>query len=225
MTQSENANSAAGAMKNRYLTSERAAVAVGLDKDRIEPIAWLVIQELAYGKEPADIAKGLGISEEDLNGLAIATTDESEGLAGQLWNALVVLCRATTNMNLNTVAVGWDSLEAMAVHRLAELIQAGGATMSPKDALAIANAANKATRRHNGEGQSRTSLTVMNRSGNGGGDMSLELKGGHLGSIKLSLSTRIQQQLATPRVIDGESRAVDRRMLSLDETREVVNAK
>lgn len=208
-----------------YLTATRLEQAVGLEAGSIEPIAFLVIQELAKGLSAEDIAKGLGVSEEELNGIASATVADSKGLVAEQWLACVTLVRATEAMNQNTVEAGWDALEAMAVNRLADLVHSSGSTMNVKDAVAIANMANKATRRGRGEGKAgNTSISVMNRQQPGGGsDMSLELKGGHIGSIRLSLSARIQEQLTTPRTIEG--RVTDRKMLSLDEAREVVNAK
>jgi hypothetical protein len=85
-------------------------------------------------------------------------------------------------------------------------------------ALEIAQAANKAVRRHAGEGMgSRTNIRVGN--GNGA-DLDLEIKSGNLGSVRLSLSPRVRAQLETPRTIEGDViQKEDKQMLSLDETR------
>jgi hypothetical protein len=51
--------------------------------------------------------------------------------------------------------------------------------------------------------------------------MAFEVQGGNLGSIRMSLSTRVQAQLEQPRVIDAEPKQADRRMLTIEEIRNV----
>lgn len=186
----------------------------------VSPVAWLVIQEAAAGRTYELIAKGLGVNQIDLDEMAQEITGQVEGTAGDKWANAILVVKSVSNLNLHTAATGWDAIEAQAVNRIGEALNRLGDTLDPMKALEIAQVANKAVRRHNGEGHgNRTSIHVGTP---GGTDMDLEIKSGHLGSVRLSLSARVRAQLETPRVIDGEVNREKKDMLSLTETRQLV---
>ncbi len=190
----------------------------------VDPIGFLILSECAQGVKVKDIASGLGIEIEDLESLAETIAGQG-GTESQNWKNAVMILKASVVMNQQTITGGWDGIEAMAVQRLGQFMNAQGSNLSVKDALEIAQVANKANRRHLGEGvRGGTNITVR-QGGGGNSDLDMELRSGNLGSIRMSLSQRVQAQLATPRTIDQETRESNREMLSLTDTRNLVDAK
>lgn len=214
-------------MQSSFVTSKMVERVLGLKEQSMSAIAFLVMQEQAQGRSLRSVAEGLDVSESDIDELADSITEGEGGTKNELWRNGVAYIRSTLIGNQQIMARTWDSLEAMTLETLASKVQSAGAALSTKDALAIAQVANKALRRHNGEGQSRnqTNVSIVNRpTGMGEEDMSLELRSGHMGSIRLSLSSRVRAQLERPVVIEGEvKRAEEREMLDLDSTRKLVN--
>jgi len=203
----------------RHLGPEKVEGMLGLEPGSLGPIPWLVMQEMAAGKKVEGIAAGLGVSESDLNKLIESVTLEVNGALGEAWQNGVSLLKATALLNEHSIAASWDSVEAMALEALAESVQKRQGVLGVKDSLEIAQAANRAQRRHRGEGQgSRVSV----RMGGEGQDAEVELRGGNIGSIRLSLSSRVRQQLEQPRTIDVKANE-SREMLTLDDTRSIVS--
>ncbi len=212
------------------LNSATIAGLMGLEAKALAGIPWLVLQEDANGVERSQIAKQLGVDEETLVELVKQTLGEDDTeKANQKWQQGIVAIRAVLMSNQNTLVHGWDAIEALAVDKLARSLMEMGGNGKPSEMLAIAKTANSALRRTRGESQRGDS-----RGGNGtgqpeGGSMTVDLNGGHLGSIRLTLSPRIQAQLGNPdRIIDGVAYAVPQgklplQMLSLKETRGVVD--
>lgn len=206
----------------KYVTPQLVEQSLGLAPESIDSFAFLVMQEQAKGVETRLIAKGLEVDESELDLLADSVTGGPGGLQHELWKQGVILIRSITLANQQAIGTGWDALEAMAVNRLARVVQEAGDRLSTKDAVAIAAMANKAVRRGNGEGAPpRASLSIHNPN-RGGDGMTLELTGGNLGSIRMSLTQRVQEQLEQPRIINAEPKEGEgRRMLTLEETRNV----
>ena len=203
----------------KYATPGLVEKLVGLPGGSIDSFAWLVLQEQARATPDSEIAKALSVDVSELDLLADSVTGGTGGVNNDLWKAAIVSLRSISLANQHAIGAGWDALEAMAVDRLASVISDMDGKVTIKDAVAIAAMANKAVRRGQGEGSTRASLHVKAGS-DGGGEMTLDVKGGNIGSIRLSLSTRIQEQLQAPRVINQEPMA-ERRMLTLEETRNV----
>lgn len=204
----------------KYVTPGLVEKALGLPGGAIDSFAFLVMQEMAKGVEPQAIAKELQVDESELDLLADSVTGGPGGLQHELWKGGVVTIRSINLANQQVMGQGWDALEAMAVNRLAQVVQDSGERLSIKDAAAIAQMANKAVRRGQGEGQRGASLLTRPPSG-GGDEMTLNIQGGNIGSIRLSLSARVQAQLEQPRVINAQP--TERRMLTIDEIRNVDN--
>jgi hypothetical protein len=200
----------------------------------VQAVAWLVLQAEADGVEVADIATNLSVSVEQIQALKEATTGKQGEECEQTWLKGIVAIRTSQQLNTQSIATGWDALESMALEKLNQQMQELKTAGDPDKMLAIAVAANKATRRMNGEGGGRGSRgPVLGRGDReqGHGDIELNLSGGNIGSIRLQLSPRIQSQLSDPgRVIEGVAnnaangkRLTDSlQMLKLGETRQLV---
>lgn len=211
---------------DRFMTAAGLERVLDWEPGRVDPVSWLVIQEFANDVSPETIAKNLRIELSELREMAEAVTQETGGYESTAWKNAVLVVKATMTMNHQMIATGWDGIEALAIQRLGRFMQENGASMTVKDALEIAQVANKANRRHLGEGgRGGVSLSVKQGGAGNPSDLDLELKSGNLGSIRMSLSHRVQAQLANPRIIDVEGHRVDREMLSLDETRKLVDEK
>jgi len=202
----------------KYVTPGMVEKMLGLPGGAIDSFAFLVMQEMAKGVEVERIAKELQVDESELDLLADSVTGGPNGLKHDLWKAGVVTIRSINLANQHVMGQGWDALEAMAVNRLAQAVQDSGERLSLKDAASIAQLANKAVRRGNGEGPRNPGLMTRPPSG-GGEEMTLNIQGGNLGSIRLSLSARVQSQLEQPRTVDAVP--VERRMLTIEEIRNV----
>lgn len=213
-------------MLSKFVTPEMVEKVLGMEKGSVNPFAFLVMQEMAQGRSLGTIAAGLDISESDLDDLCDSVTGGPDGTKNELWRNGVAFLKSTLIGNQQTIAQGWDALESMTVEVLAKKVQDAGALLPTKDALAIATIANKAVRRHAGEGQgARVNVGISRPTGMGEEDMSLELRSGNLGSIRISLSSRVRAQLEKP-VIEGSVNRVEvREMLDLEATRQLVQEK
>lgn len=103
----------------------------------------------------------------------------------------------------------WDRLEHSALIKLATLVDTNR-VKSVGDLLAIARAANQATRRDtqmpNGQNPSGGNFTQVNVNFQGGNGDGPNLPGpGNLGTIQLSLSQRTIQQISQGKTIEGEA--------------------
>src|SRR5690242_14437939 len=129
----------------RFITPEVIEKEVGFPPGSITPIHMLVIREQAAGRKIDKIAIGLRVTEAELEeAIRAVTGDALLGSEHELWVNAVMLVRSVGVMNQQSMAVGWDAVEAMAVNRLGEILNNQGAVMKLEDALAIATTANKA---------------------------------------------------------------------------------
>jgi hypothetical protein len=192
----------------------------------MNPVAFLVMQEMAQGRSTRTVALGLDVSESDLDALCDSVTGDEGGTKGPTWQNGIAYLKSMLIGNQQTIAQGWDALEAMTLDSLARKVQDAGMSLKVSEAVSIAQVANKAIRRHSGEGGGgpRTQVNINRGNGFAEEDMSLELRSGNLGSIRLSLSTRVRAQLEQPKTIEVEARqsAGNREMLDLEETRKLV---
>lgn len=195
---------------------------VGLVPGSLVPIAWMILQEMAAGREVEHVAAAIRANESEINDLIDSCTGTVGDASRNLWQDAITLIRSVKIANAQKIEAGWDSLEAMTVHALSTKVKAMGPALGVKDALAIASIANKAVRRDRGEGASRPNGAAGNRGGGGDIRMGIELNSGHIGSIRMTLSARVQQQLSTPRVIDQEVNGGTRAMLTMDATRKLL---
>lgn len=212
------------------MTPIQVAELMGLEEGfSLPPVAWLVIQEEAAGVTRAMIAKTLNVTIEALDELRDAITGKEGEESVTTWQQGIVALKTAEMLNTRQIGTGWDAIEAMAVNKLANQLTNMKTDGDPDMMLKIAAAANKATRRHKGEGQGqRVGIQVNANVANG--DANVELQGGHLGSIRLNLSPRIQAQLGnpsrvidvTPRQVNGES-SLNLQMLKLGETRNLAD--
>lgn len=224
---------------NAKISAAELEVILGLKAGSIGAIAWVVMQEQARGVERKDVAKSLGVTEDDL----AALVDGATGLSGDesiaLWGKGIVALKTAAILNDHDIGRGWDAVEAMAIDKLSNGLKSMRGNGNPMDMLAIAAAANKAVRRYNGEatGMGQRPRAGINES-LGAGGISLELQSGELGTIRLNLSPRIQQQLndqsrvieaVANRQSDGTgapgTRLKDLEMLGLQETRKIADGK
>lgn len=181
------------------------------ESGRVGSVAWLMIQEMAQGASLVDMSRGLNVDVEDLVALIEHTTGLEGEAATQVWTQALIAMRAAIAANQNQIQHGWDSIEALAVEKLGKSLAEMKTNGDPIKMLSIATAANKAIRRHQGEGSGQSVKVSVTQPVDGkGGDMSVELKSGTLGSMRLSLSAKIQAQLGDPsRVIDAVANKVD----------------
>lgn len=222
-------------MHAQYVTPELVEELLGVGKGSLGSIGWLVIQEQATGTSRAAIAKALGCSEAELlalrDDILQATGEEAESR----WLQGVMAVQTANRIQVIQAENGWDALEAMAIDKLGRSLNQMTTNGDPEIMLRIAQTSNKAIRRRRGEGPGTRGAGVTSVTVNGGmgtDNFGVELKSGHLGTLKLNISPRVQAQLANPeRVIDGVAKPVepvaagrqdDLQMLSLNDTRQLV---
>jgi len=207
----------------RFMGPRELEGVMGWPAGSVSGIAWLVIQELSRHRPVEKVADGLDVEIEDLDDMIREITGEPEGHKGTSWQNAVIVVRSVEMMNHNTMATGWDAIEAMALNRLGDSLNAIGDKLDPMKALEIAQAANKAQRRHLGEGNRGASVSVRTGA-NGELSADVELPAGNLGSIRLSLSQRVRDQLGEAKTIDAKPNA-ERRMLSIEDTRSLLDGR
>ena len=202
--------------------------AMDWEEGKLGAVGWLVIQEMAQGVSLESVSRGLGVDVETLVALVEGVTGKEGDAAIQEWNNAVVALKAALMANAQQVSHGWDSVEAMAVEKLGRSLSEMKTNGDPMKMLAIATQANKAIRRSTGEGQGSSVRIGVNAGKEA--EMAIELKAGALGSMRLSLSPRIQAQLGDPnRIIEAvavkrDAGKLPLTMIGLKETRQVADA-
>lgn len=205
------------------LSANQLCEMLGLPAGSFAPVAWLVIQEMAAGTPVRTIANGLGITEEDLIALRDATTGKEGDESKDIWLQGILTIKTAARLNQTTVHAGWDAIEAIALQKAHSQLMAMQTNGDLDQMMAIADKANKATRRSQGEGR-KTGSGVSINVNNTTGDMEAELASGDLGFIRLRVSPAVAAQLQRPeRVIDGNvnrpSVLKNMEMVSLDDIR------
>lgn len=172
------------------------------------------------------LARTLGVEIEDVNEV-ITSIEESHGEGA--WKALVVEERTRLAMESAPLrASAWDRIESLAVQKLGLLVEQNRVNKA-SELLAIASVANKALRHdkatpsnHNGQGgQAMPGVNIfMQQVAGGQGTLreGEELQSGNLGTMRLSLSPRIQKQLSAPS-IDSHQVLSNSKMLDVKELR------
>lgn len=191
------------AMGGIFMTPEFVEELLGVKSGGLGSVGWLVIQEEAQGVSRSMIAKNLKCEESDIIMLIESITGLEGDSALDQWKQGVTAVLTANRMNAMNVGSGWDAVEAMAVDRLGRALSSMKTFGDPDQMLRIAAQANKAIRRRDGEGQGGGRTTVQVNAGGDG--MNLELQSGHLGTLRLNLSPRVQAQLSNPnRVIEAK---------------------
>lgn len=207
-----------------HMTPQMVEEVMGIpERPGLGPIAWILIQEEARGASREKVAEALDVTREDLEEL-IHGVCQRENVQDSLttWAMGVVALKTSAMMMRQVLEGGWDAVEAMAITKLSQSLNEMKTNGDPEQMLRIATNANKALRRGKGEGQLP--------SGGGGTQVNVNvLQAGKLGSMRLNLSPRIQQQLGAPgRVIDVTPKAStmgQKEMLNLEATRALLDGK
>lgn len=153
------------------------------------------------------LSQGLGCRVEDLNEIAASYGDS--------WDELVLEERL--RLGIDSVALRdatWDSLEGATLRKLFMLVE-NNSVSNPMELLSIATAANRANRgrRNTGGapagGTGMTNITNIGLGFQPGDPDNGVLPAGNLGTIQLSLSTRVQKQLEGTVVKNPDERIID----------------
>ncbi len=183
-----------------HITVEVVAGVMGIPAASMGGIAWLVMQEQAQGSTLVELAKDLDVSEEDLIELIESTVGKQGDEAKEIWTSGVVAIKTAARMNASKIASGWDAIESMAVDKLANNLAAMQGHGDADQMLRIAEKANKAIRRRQGEGHVNVKKLPDSNT------LSLTLPSGDLGVLQLTLSPALRNQMANPsRVIEAIS--------------------
>ncbi len=216
-------------MITNHMTNKQVAEVMQVPAERITPIVWAVLQAQARGATPEVLAESLGVGVADLEALRDQVCDSTGDEAKAIWEQGLLAIRVGDMLNQEASASGWDAAEAMALNKLNQSLAAMQGAGSPELMLQIAATANKALRRQRGESNNR-GYSVANRGVGepGPNGVSVTLKSGDLGMIRLRLSPALQGQLqdgsrtidVTPSHPAGGKLALE--MLKLSETRALV---
>lgn len=202
---------------------------------RLSPVAKMILasdahssKELLVSSREA-LARALGVTVGDIEEV-VSSVDESNGEG--TWNALVVEER--TRLALESApmrANAWDRIESIALSKLGILVEQGR-VVKASELLAIATAANRAHRfdgsgssgggKGNQEGNQQmpgVNVFVQQVTGAGSVESGAELQAGNLGTMKLSLSHKIQQQIAKQEPVDSAKVLMNSKMLDAKELR------
>lgn len=199
-------------------------------KEEWPPVAWMILQCEAEGRERKGLAEQLGIQTEDIDQLVADLIQADDQAASELvWGVGVIALKTAAMQVTQVIGKTWDQIEAMAIEKLAEAIQnVSGKAADPQMLAGIAKIANAATRRNQGEG--RPGFGGSHRPGVGS-QVDVELQSGDLGSITFRFSPRVAAQMSNPnRVIDLKANVVDgmdlkgMEMLRLKEIRPIAEA-
>lgn len=214
-----------------YVTIEQIEEIMGVGKGSIVPVAWLVLQEESQGVPRSKVAEGLGVAIIDIDSLEQSVTGSAiPEVSRETWMKGVIALRTVAIVNQQAIGTGWDAIEAMAVDKIARNVASMKTPGDLEKMMNLAQIANKAVRRGQGEGKSQGGgLRIGINAGSGGA--SVELPGGNIGMIRLTLSPAIQAQLQQPnRVIDmvanrdqTATRTANLEMLNLSDTRKVAS--
>lgn len=204
------------------LSANQLEEMIGLPKGAFSPIAWMVIQEMAAGTQTKVIAATLGIEEEELIGLRDATTGKEGEESKDCWLQGILTLKTAARLNQQTLHGGWDAIEAIAIQKAHATLMNTASNGDLDQMMRIAEKANKATRRSQGEGQRSGGTSI--RVNGATGDIEAELASGDLGFIRLRVSPAVAAQLQSPeRVIDGKvnrpSVLKNMEMVTLDDIR------
>lgn len=214
----------------QMMKSQAAEGVVIQKKEDWPPIAWMILQCEAEGRERDGLAKQLGIAVEDIDTLvADLIQAEDQAASEQIWQVGVIALKTAAMQVTQVIGKTWDQIEAMAIEKLAEAIQGvNGKAVDPEKLAGIAKIANSATRRNQGEGQrGGFGGSTTERAGS---NLEVELKSGDLGSITFRFSPRVAAQMQNPnRVIDLQANREERpesgmEMLRLKEIRPIAEA-
>lgn len=209
-----------------------ASETVRFVRAKMSPIAVLLLESdvrIAVGQRSGDLrpvaqhesrlklAAYLGVSSEDLEALV----DEIESAMGEnIWSLMILEERTRLALDSKALrASSWDRIEAVAIEKLGQLVQADR-IRDPDKLLAIAKVANQAVRPGHGGtaaksgegGQVNVGINIL-----GGEDNKLQT--GDLGQITLTLSSRVRRQLERPK--EATSILAESQMLDVKELREV----
>lgn len=221
---------------NTNVTVELVAKVMGIEPERLQSLAWLLIQEEAAGVARQFLADELGTGLDEVNELIESVVGVTGEEAQQIWSMGIAAIRTAGVLNDHAISKGWDTVEAIAVTKLANQLAAMPGNGDADQMLRIASTANRSLRRQKGEGGSHGSRRTNDQQG---AEMSVILKSGNLGTMSLTFAPAIQEQLNNPnRVIDAvanNAKAAGEKlgggsmrnlsMLKLDETRELIEAK
>lgn len=206
-----------------HMTPGQLEELVGWRVGSVTAVAWLLIQEMAKGSSPELVAKGLGVTEKDLQDIVDQTTGLTGPESQSAWNDGMIVLKTASRLNSHAVDSSWEAVEALAITKLHGSMAAMGSNGDPDTMLKIAMTANKAIRRGRGEGNGSGGASIHL---NSEGGISATIKSGNLGFISLQLSPAIRNQIQKPeKVIDGDvigrsATAPKLSMLNLEETRQ-----
>lgn len=200
------------------LTPKEVERAVGLPDGSLEPVAWMILQEMAAGRGKGEVAVAVRSTESELDAYIDSVTGQVGAASAQLWASAQAYIVSRKIMNAQSIELGWDSLEAMTLSVLAQRVSNLGPALPMKDALAIATLANKALRRGRNEGPSQERKNGMTPGSES--EIAAAMRSGNVGSIRLNLSIRVQQQLEKNK---SEEIRTERQMLTLEATRKLAD--
>lgn len=150
------------------------------------------------------IAAVLGVDTDDL---AAVVADVEANLKEGAWAELVLMERTQLALDSRIArAASWDRIEAIAARKLATLVEAG-AINKAADLLRVAEVANRASRNQpsDSSGGAATNQNTNNIFiGVQAGQAGEVLPSGDLGEIRLSLSSRVKEQLSQKRSAAGK---------------------
>lgn len=204
------------------MTARQVESLMGIEAGGLGPIAWLVIQEEANNVPRERLAKALGVTVEDISEMILQVTGaETQEIAESTWMRGIVSIKTADLLTQTAISRGWDTVEAAAIQKLNNALEKMTGDGDAEQMLRIAATANKAMRRKAGEtpaaerGPNTTQI-----------DVGVSLQSGGLGSIRLNLSPRIQEQMSkrTIDVTPGKSTLGNLNMLNMTETRDLIPA-
>jgi hypothetical protein len=164
----------------------------------------------------------LGVTVDDLEEIVESVEEQYwEGV----WEELLVEGKVSLALNSNIMRSSkWDELESVSLQKLNKLVMAG-AVRSADSLLAIANAANRANR-SNDKGRSpamaQTVNVILGEQAHENEEGGVTLPSGNMGTIRLSLSSRVQRQLMTT-PDSGSTVLRSSKMLNVSQLRALAN--
>lgn len=186
--------------------SQSGSVAKWLDWSQIQDeilTAFLLDEEEWEGENLGSLAKRLRSSPAEFQQIMLQTDP-------QIWEnkRLLKLLEAESVRNKS---FRWDQVESLALAKLHALVEKGKINKLG-ELLAIAQTANRATRKNEGGVQMAPNLTQVNVVIPGAGAAQSLPGPGNLGVMRLSLSDRTVKQLSRGKVIDAEAAPLSERI-------------
>lgn len=190
-----------GAQESKGLNSESSGAPVaylGWGQIQTEILDAVINDDDVWdGENLQALAKRLRSTVEDFAAI-VEQTDP------QLWNKRR-LDRLLQREQIRNKDYSWDEVEAAAIGKLHALVQ-NGKMIKTAEILAIAQAANKATRRVGGGQMPLPGGNVTTINVNGVKDTDIQLPGpGNLGTMRLTLSAKTVNQLSQGITIDAQA--------------------